>query len=510
VRAILSVFDKTGLVDFARGLDRLGTELYSTGGTQRDLAAAGLRVSSVSDLTAFPEILDGRVKTLHPAVHAGILARRDIQAHMRTLEEQSISPIDIVVGNLYPFVATVTRANVQLEDALENIDIGGPTMIRAAAKNFPHVVVVVDPADYDCVLEWLSDPDGLSLRDRRKLALKAFQHVAIYDSAVAEFLRDDDSGFPDRFTLSLRKHQDLRYGENPHQEAAAYLLESVRRPRPWGVSSARQLHGLEMSYINYLDADAAWEAAVDFPEPSAAIVKHATPCGIGRGDDVVEAYNLALEGDPVSAYGGIVAVNGTLSSGVAEAMKGVRFDIVMARDFEAAALSRLKKRQDVRLLRIENPEASDPGWTYRSFAGGMLVQQPDTDKATPEMKVVSNRPPTDHERAALLFGWRCVKHVKSNAIVLSSDKQMLGAGAGQTNRVNSVMLAVKAAGERARGSALASDAFFPFPDSVELAAEAGVTAIIQPGGSIRDKESIEAADKADIAMVFTGQRHFRH
>lgn len=509
MRAILSVFDKSGLIDFAKGLASLDTELYSTGGTQTALAEAGLRVSSVSDLTAFPEILDGRVKTLHPAVHAGILARRDVRAHMRTLDEQSISPIDIVVSNLYPFVQTVTRKNVSLEDALENIDIGGPTMIRAAAKNFPHVVVVVDPSDYGWVLDRLRR-DSLKTADRKQLALKAFQHVASYDTAVAEYLREDGE-FPERLTIALSKAGDLRYGENPHQAAAAYRVESVRRPSPWGITSAEQLHGLEMSYINYLDADAAWEAAMDFPRTACVIVKHATPCGIATARGPVNAYKAAFAGDPVSAYGGIVALNGTLTAGVAEAMKGVRFDIIMARDYEDEALNRLKKRRDTRLLRIASPDTEDPGWSYRSIAAGMLVQEPDryADDEVP-MEVVSARAPSDDERRALLFAWKCVKHVKSNAVVLCDRNSMIGAGHGQPNRVNSTMLAIRAAGARANGSVLASDAYFPFPDSVELAAEAGVTAIIQPGGSIRDKETIEVADKAGIAMVVTGVRHFRH
>lgn len=509
MRAILSVFDKSGLVGFAKGLSALQTELYSTGGTQTALSEAGLRVNSVSDLTAFPEILDGRVKTLHPAVHAGILARRDVRAHMRTLDEQSISPIDVVVSNLYPFVQTVTRKNVSLEDALENIDIGGPTMIRAAAKNFPHVVVVVDPDDYGWVLEKLQ-ADDLKLDDRKRLALKAFQHVAVYDTAVSEYLRDNDE-FPDELTVALSKTSDLRYGENPHQAAAAYRVESVRRPAPWGISSAEQLHGLEMSYINYLDADAAWEAAMDFPRSACVIVKHATPCGIATARDPATAYKGAFEGDPVSAYGGIVALNGTLTAGVAEAMKGVRFDIIMARDYDQSALDRLKKRRETRLLRITNPDSENRGWSYRSIAAGMLLQEPDryVDEDVP-MVVVSQRPPSEEERKALVFAWKCVKHVKSNAVVLCDRNKMVGAGHGQPNRVNSTMLAIRAAGRRAKGSVLASDAYFPFPDSVELAAEAGVTAIIQPGGSIRDKETFEVADNAGMAMVLTGVRHFRH
>jgi phosphoribosylaminoimidazolecarboxamide formyltransferase / IMP cyclohydrolase len=509
MRAILSVFDKSGLVDFARGLAALDTDLYSTGGTQTALSEAGLQVMSVSDLTAFPEILDGRVKTLHPAVHAGILARRDVRAHMRTLDEQSISPIDIVVSNLYPFVQTVTRKNVSLEDALENIDIGGPTMIRAAAKNFPHVLVLVDPEDYSWVLDKLRT-DSLTPADRKRLALKAFQHVASYDTAVAEYLRDEP-GFPEKLTVALSKASDLRYGENPHQAAAVYRLDSVGRPQPWGVISAEQLHGLEMSYINYLDADAAWEAAMDFPRSACVIVKHATPCGIATARDPAQAYQGAFDGDPVSAYGGIVALNGTLTAGVAEAMKGVRFDIIMARDFEAGALERLKKRRDTRLLRIVNPDSEDRGWSYRSIGAGMLIQEPDryADDEVP-MQVVTSREPSDQERSALLFAWKCVKHVKSNAVVLCDRRKMLGAGHGQPNRVNSTMLAIRAAGTQARGSVLASDAYFPFPDSIELAAEAGVTAIIQPGGSIRDQEAIEVADNAGMTMVFTGVRHFRH
>ncbi len=513
MKAIISVSDKTGVVDFARGLAGVGFELYSTGGTEKALADAGVAVTSVSKLTAFPEILDGRVKTLHPAVHGGILARRDRPSHLEELAKSGIEAIDLVAVNLYPFVETVTRPGVTLDDALENIDIGGPTMIRAAAKNFPHVLVVVDPADYGTLLDLLRS-GAVPLEERRRLALKAFQHVASYDTAIAQYLRAEEVGFPQHLTVSLSKLFDLRYGENPHQRAAVYREDSVLwGGRTWGIVAAEQLHGKALSYNNFLDADAACRAALDFAEPTAVVVKHTNPCGLACHQDLTEAYRRALSGDPVSAYGGIVAVNRELTGEAAEEIGKTFYEIVIAPAFAEEALTILQRKKNLRLLQLD-AEAAVGGATaleYRRVSGGFLAQQPDAylDDAI-ELKVVTKRAPSEQELANLRFAWKVVKHVKSNSIVIVKDRTLLGMGAGQPNRVTSVHLALRRAEERARGAVLASDAFFPFPDGVELAADGGVTAVIQPGGSIRDQEVIEAADARAMAMVFTGIRHFRH
>jgi len=513
VKAIVSVSDKTGVVDFARGLAELGFELHSTGGTHKALAEAGVAVTSVSKLTGFPEILDGRVKTLHPAVHGGILARRDQPSHLEELANSGIDAIDLVAVNLYPFVETVTRPGVTLDDALENIDIGGPTMIRAAAKNFPHVLVAVDPADYGSLLDLLRAGD-VPLEERRGLALKAFQHVASYDTAIAQYLRAEEEAFPQQLTIALSKLFDLRYGENPHQKAAVYREDSVLwGGRTWGIVTAEQLHGKALSYNNFLDADAAWRATLDFAEPTAVVVKHTNPCGLACHHDLAEAYRRALSGDPVSAYGGIVAVNRELTGEAAEEIGKTFYEIVIAPAFSEEALTVLQKKKNLRLLQLAEEAAAGcaTALEYRRVSGGFLAQQPDAylDDAI-ELKVVTKRAPSDEELADLRFAWKVVKHVKSNSIVVVKDLTLLGMGAGQPNRVTSVHLALRRAEGRARGAVLASDAFFPFPDGVELAADGGVTAVIQPGGSIRDQEVIEAADARGMAMVFTGIRHFRH
>ncbi len=513
MKAIISVSNKTSVVDLARGLAELGFEVYSTGGTHKALAEAGVAVTSVSKLTGFPEILDGRVKTLHPAVHGGILARRDRPSHLEELAKSGIEAIDLVAVNLYPFVETVTRPGVSLDDALENIDIGGPTMIRAAAKNFPHVLVLVDPADYSSLLDLLRG-GGVPLEERRRLALKAFQHVSSYDTAIAQYLRAEEEAFPQQLTVSLSKLFDLRYGENPHQQAAVYREESVRwGGQTWGIVAAEQLHGKALSYNNFLDADAAWRAALDFPEATAVVVKHTNPCGLACHQDLAEAYRRALSGDPVSAYGGIVAVNRELTGETAEEIGKTFYEIVIAPAFSEEALTILQKKKNLRLLQLGEEAAVGRATAleYRRVSGGFLAQEPDAylDDAI-ELKVVTKRAPSEEELADLRFAWKVVKHVKSNSIVVVKDRTLLGMGAGQPNRVTSVHLALRRAEERARGAVLASDAFFPFPDGVELAADGGVTAVIQPGGSIRDQEVIEAADARGMAMVFTGIRHFRH
>ena len=508
MKALLSVYDKTGITDFARELVALGYDLVSTGATHREISQAGLAVQQVADLTGSPEMLGGRVKTLHPKVHGGILARRNLADDMDELSSHGIDTIDLVAGNLYPFRQTVSRPDVTLEDALENIDIGGPTMVRAAAKNFPHVIVLVDPADYPWVIERLRS-GGLSAEERQSLAAKAFQHVALYDTAVSAYLgRSAESPFTQKLTIGLEKLFDLRYGENPHQQAALYALSSTSG----GLAGARQLHGKELSYNNLLDADGAWTTVADFAEPAVAVVKHTNPCGLAIHDDMAEAYRRAYNGDSVSAFGGIVAFNRPVTAAAAEAMGSIFYEVVIAPDYQPDALQLLKKKKTLRVLVVSNQDqAGSDGLEVRQISGGLLVQTPDNpreDSAT--WRTVTQRKPTVYELQDLAFAWKAVKHIKSNAIVLAKERTLLGMGAGQPNRVISVQLAAQAAGEGAQGSVLASDAFFPFADSIEAAAKAGVTAIVQPGGSIRDQEVIEAADRLGLVMLFTGIRHFRH
>jgi len=515
MRAIISVSDKTGVAEFARGLVKLGYGIFSTGHTKKDIEEAGVPVKSVSDITGFPEILDGRVKTLHPMVHGGILARRDLPAHMKELKEKKIEKIDLVVVNLYPFVQTVAQENVTLQDALENIDIGGPAMIRASAKNFPGVIIVVDPTDYPVILEKLQKGD-LPLDERQRLAQKAFQHTAVYDTAIAQYLRMGEAGLPEELTIAMKKRYALRYGENPHQKAAFYAELAVGSGQNTGITWAEQLGGKELSFNNILDADAAWGAAVDFAAPTVSVIKHTNPCGLATHKDIAEAYRRAFSGDEVAAYGGIVAANRPVTLAMAEAMRPVFYEIVIAPGYEPAALKLLKeKKKDLRILEAELP----PGYgkeecgyiDYRRVKGGFLVQNSDSvPEKQVDMKVVTKRAPTAKEKEDLLFAWRACKHVKSNAILLAKDKMITGMGAGQPSRIVSVQIAGEKAGAKAKGSVLASDAMFPFADVVEHAAKLGVTAIIQPGGSIRDQESIDAADKHNIAMVLTGERHFRH
>jgi phosphoribosylaminoimidazolecarboxamide formyltransferase/IMP cyclohydrolase len=512
--ALISVSDKRGVKELALGLAELGFDIYSTGGTQRYLLETGLPVHSISSLTGFPEILDGRVKTLHPFVHAGILARRERPEHMEELQRSQIPTIDLVCVNLYPFAETVARPH-RLEEALEQIDIGGPTLLRAAAKNFPSVIVLSDPDDYEPVLEMLREGE-VPMAVRRRLAAKAFQHVAAYDSIIAQYLREEEELFPLQLTVALEKVQDLRYGENPHQRAALYRLLT---PGPGtGMATARQLHGRELSYNNIMDADAAWQAVCDFQEPTVVIVKHANPCGLASRPHLAEAFHLAFQGDPISAFGGIVAVNRPVDLALAQAIREARhptsgqrlfLEVIIAPEYEAEALLLLKKSPNLRILQVSSPPADH--LTYRHVSGGLLVQEPDRyPDHQLEMKVVTKRAPSPQEMEDLLFAWKACKHVKSNAIVVAKDKALLGMGAGQPNRVQSVRLATEGAGPRAQGAVLASDAFFPFPDSVEEAARAGITAIVQPGGSVRDAEVIRAADDHGLAMVFTGVRHFRH
>ena len=506
MRALLSVYDKTNLTDFARVLHDSGYSLVSTGGTQAAIANAGIPVQHVEDLTGFPEILDGRVKSLHPAIYGGILARRDIAEHNAQLAEHGIGTIDVVASNLYPFVDTVSRPDATLIDALENIDIGGPTMIRGAAKNFPHVIVVVDPTDYGWIAERLAAGEDLTQDERRSLARKAFQHVALYDTTISQYLGEDALEL-DETTFGFSRLSTLRYGENPHQQAGLYAAPLSSG----GIVRAKQLHGIDMSYTNYLDADAAWRVVADFDQLAATVIKHTNPCGLAVHDDQPTAYRRAFDGDSVSAYGSIVAFNRPLTAETAQAMRGVLFDIIIAPAYEEAALDVLRRRRRTRLLEVQPASGPQECLDVRLVSGGALVQQTDDIAESPsDWKVVTERRPTDAELADLEFAWKAAKHIKSNTIVLAKDNTLVGMGAGQPNRVVSVHLALRIAEDKAQGSVLASDAFFPFADNIEMAAAGGITAIAEPGGSIRDDEVIAAANEHNIAMLFTGTRHFRH
>jgi len=514
MRALLSVFDKTGLDSFGHGLSMLGWELISTGNTQRALTEAGLVATSVSDVTGSPEMLDGRVKTLHPAIHGGILARRDRADHLEELDAHGIGSIDMVVGNLYPFERTIQTPGIVDIDAIEEIDIGGPAMIRAAAKNFAGVIVVIDPRDYESVLAELQSGD-VSASTRRKLAAKAFAHVSAYDSLIAAYLQGETSGddwsFPEEITFAGRLAQPLRYGENPHQRAAAYR-RLVAGQTVTGILDAEQLGGKELSFNNIVDADTAWQAAWISSRPCVAVVKHAIPCGLAAAGSPSQAFDAAVAGDPVSAFGGIIAMNTTLDEATATKVSASFFEVVIAPDFEPAALALLATKPNLRVLRLPASNTDHArGWDIKPVAGGLLVQDADTqpdDKTA--WSVVSSRQPGEDEERDLRFAWSAVRLIKSNAIVLVHDEAIAGVGSGQPNRLESVAIAARLAGERAPGTVLASDAFFPFPDGIEAAAAAGILAVIQPGGSIRDKQVIAAADAAGMAMVFTGTRHFRH
>ena len=486
----------------------------STGGTYDFLVnEAGVPVGRVSDLTGFPEILDGRVKTLHPRIHGGLLARRDDPEHLSELAQHRIDPIDVVVSNLYPFQKTVANPETTLADALENIDVGGPSMLRAAAKNFPAVTVVCDPADYGWIADRLAHA-GLPTEERRGLAHKAFSHVSDYDNAVASYLAGGDSPstedaatLPPALNLNHRKAYDLRYGENPHQRGAFYRLSTPAA----GNAGDELLHGKALSFNNIVDADAAWQVVNEFEEPTVAVVKHTNPCGLASHPDQKEAYTRAFHGDKVSAYGGIVGFNSVVEESTAQAMRGVFYEVVIAPGYTPEALALLKRRRSLRVIQRSKIRSGAPGYDLRPVTDGLLVQTPDVGQDDASCwRVVTNRAPTEKEMGDLEFAWKAAKHVKSNAIVLARDRSLVGMGAGQPNRVTSVFLALRAAADRAEGSVLASDAFFPFADNVITAFDGGVSAIIQPGGSIRDQDSIEAANAHGMAMVFTGTRHFRH
>jgi phosphoribosylaminoimidazolecarboxamide formyltransferase / IMP cyclohydrolase len=518
-RALLSVHDKTGVVDFAKGLQALGVEILSTGGTAKLLRDAGVAVVDVAQVTGFPEMLDGRVKTLHPKVHGGILARRDTPAHMQALEAHGIGPIDLVAVALYPFEQTVAKPGVTFEEAIENIDIGGPSMIRGAAKNHGGVGVVTDPSQYAPVLEELRKSGGaLSAETRGRLALEAFRRTSRYDAAIAAYLADavhpeSPSDFPGRISIFAERLQHLRYGENPHQSAAFYRPAGPVR----GLAAAEQLHGPELSYNNLLDWSAALGLLIEFADPAAVVIKHTNPCGVALGTGVADAMSRAKACDPVSIYGGIVGVNRTLDMGVVKELSGILLEILFAPDFAADALEELRRtKKKCRVLRLPCHAADYPGRMrdIRSILGGLLLQDSDlTDLDPAALKVVSKRAPTDAELRALRFAWRVAKHAKSNAIVLTGADQVVGVGAGQMNRVDSARIAVmraRANGLETKGTVCASDAFFPFRDGLDAVAEAGATAVIHPGGSLRDEEVIKAADEHGMAMVVCGIRHFKH
>ena len=495
-RALVSVYDKAGLVDLARGLDKAGVQIVSTGSTAGVIRDAGVEVTDVSDVTGFPEILDGRVKTLHPAVHAGILADPAKPAHGEALAEHGFTPFDLVVVNLYPFSS---------DPSIELIDIGGPTMVRAAAKNHAGVAVVVDPADYEPVVAEIERDGGLSDERRRELAAKAFSVIAEYDAQIAAWFAAGEA-FPAQLTPTYRKAQDLRYGENPHQ-AAAYYVEAGA----WGLGSARQLHGKELSYNNLLDTDAAWGAVCDFDEPCVAIIKHMNPAGLALGATIAEAYAPALAGDSVSAFGGIVAANREIDGDAARQIVEVFTEVVVAPGFSDEALEVLQAKKNMRILLVERPQPPARPLVARSISGGLLLQDADMAPEQPETWTVATQTqPDDATMAELRFAWTACKHVKSNAIVLTRDRAVVGVGAGQMSRVDSVRIAVQKSGGRHAGAVLASDAFFPFRDGPDAALEAGIRAIVQPGGSVRDEEVIAACDERGVPMVFTGRRHFRH
>ena len=507
-RALISVSNKTGIIEFAKGLNELGYEILSTGGTLKQLQEANVNAIAVDDITKFPEILGGRVKTLHPNIHGGLLAKRDNESHVKELETKKIDPIDLVVVNLYPFKETLAKTDVSHNDIVENIDIGGPTMLRAAAKNYQDVTVIVDPEDYDDALTLL-EKDELTKKQRKQFAAKVYRHTAHYDGMIANYFTEETGElFTPTFTRTFERVQSLRYGENPHQEATFYELPNYK-----GVSlaTANQLHGKELSYNNIQDANAALEIVLEYKDPATVAVKHMNPCGIGLATDLSTSFTRAYEADSISIFGGIIACNREVDAATANQMKEIFLEIVIAPSFSTEALTILQAKKNIRLLTIPMDQDITVYEKMTSVKGGLLVQTNDSgeiDEA--DLTVVTKTKPSEEEIEDLLFAWKAVKHVKSNAIVLAKNKQTIGIGAGQMNRIGAAEIAIKQAGDKARASVLASDAFFPMPDTVEAAINAGVTAIIQPGGSKRDQDSIDKCNEHGIAMVTTGMRHFKH
>ena len=508
-RALVSVSNKEGIVEFVRALVEEGFEIISTGGTKKVLEEANIPVVGISEVTGFPEILDGRVKTLHPNIHSGLLAIRDKEEHREALAKHDIEPIDIVVVNLYPFKETIAKPDCTFADAIENIDIGGPSMLRAAAKNHPYVTVVVDPDDYDLVLRELKEKKDVTLETKRRLAAKVFRHTAAYDALIAEYLTEAvGEEEPEHYTVTFERKQRLRYGENPHQSATFYVKPFADES---SIAKAQQLHGKELSYNNIRDADAALAIVKEFTEPAVVAVKHMNPCGVGIGTSIVEAYERAYEADPVSIFGGIIAANREIDAATAAKMKETFLEIIIAPSFTKEALDILTTKKNLRLLTVPVKKIEKPERMLTSIHSGLLVQEEDVyglDDAN--IHIPTKREPSEEEWEARRLAWKVVKHVKSNAIVLANRYMTVGVGAGQMNRVGAADIAIRQAKDRIEGAVMGSDAFFPMGDTVELAGKAGITAIIQPGGSIRDEESIEMANKYDIAMVMTGIRHFKH
>ncbi|MGX7172903.1 bifunctional phosphoribosylaminoimidazolecarboxamide formyltransferase/IMP cyclohydrolase [Enterococcus ratti] len=509
-RALLSVSDKKGIVTFAKGLLSMGVEIISTGGTKKVLDEAGISTVAIEEITGFPEMMDGRVKTLHPKIHGGLLACRELASHREAMNSLNILPIDFVCVNLYPFKKTIMKSDVGEKEAIENIDIGGPSMLRSAAKNHEFVTAIVDPKDYTLVLEELKEQGATSLETRRKLAAKVFRHTAAYDALIAQYLTEQvKEEKPEKLTLTYERKQALRYGENSHQQAAFY---QAALPESYSIAQAKQLHGKELSFNNIRDADAALRVMKEYQKPTVVALKHMNPCGIGSAETIFAAWQAAYEADPVSIFGGIIVLNREVDLATAKEMHNLFLEIIIAPSYSSESLEVLKTKNNLRLLTVDfSSLLKQPSEDIVSVLGGVLVQQQDTSMEDEnKWQVVTERQPTAEEMAALTFAWKAVKHVKSNAIVLSNQYQTLGIGAGQMNRVGSVKIAIEQAGEKANEAVLASDAYFPMDDSVEYAAKHGIKAIIQPGGSIKDQTSIDMANKYGVAMVFTNVRHFKH
>ncbi len=512
-RALISVSDKDGIVDFSKRLSKLGIEILSTGGTANILKKAGLEIKDVSDVTGFPEMLDGRVKTLHPFIHAGILAKRKEKKHMDTLKNHGIETIDLLVCNLYPFEETIKKTNVSIEEVIENIDIGGPSLIRAAAKNFEDVIIVVNKKQYDTVLKTLEIKGDLTLKEREKLAIEAFTHTARYDSIISNYLRNKWTNdlLPDENIIAISKIQDMRYGENPHQMGAFYkTLPEITEPC---ITNVEKLQGKELSYNNILDSDCAIECLKEFSDPTCVIIKHATPCGIASANSLLQAWKDAYATDTYSPFGGIVAFNRELDKAIAEELSKLFLEVIIAPSFSKEAHMILSKKKNLRVLKLKelDKKINRNGIVFRSVVGGILSQERDIKLTTKkDWKIVTKRKPIEQELLSMEFAVKCVKHIKSNSVVFVKETRTVGIGGGQTSRVDAVWIATSKGKENIKDSIMASDAFFPFRDGIDVAADAGVKAIIQPGGSIRDEEVIKAADEHNIAMVFSGQRYFRH
>nr|WP_072975553.1 bifunctional phosphoribosylaminoimidazolecarboxamide formyltransferase/IMP cyclohydrolase [Tissierella praeacuta] len=508
-RALISVFHKEGIVEFASELKKLGWEIISTGGTYKILKESGIEVIEVNNVTNFPEILDGRVKTLNPYIHGGLLYIRDNENHIKTIEDMKIDPIDMVVNNLYPFEETINKLNVTHEEIIENIDIGGPSMIRAAAKNYKDVTVIIDPSDYEQVLNELKFEGKTTFRTRQYLARKVFNYTAYYDTLISNYFNEiEEVIFPEKLTLAYKSKEELRYGENPHQKAAFYKEVGKKEGT---LAGAIQLHGKELSFNNINDANGCIEALKEFDEPTVVAVKHANPCGIGSGKDILEAYKKAYECDKVSIFGGIIAANREIDEKVAEKINQIFIEIVMAPSFTEKALEILTQKKNIRIMQIDSIiDRKYKELDIKKVLGGLLVQDKDRILLNEEIKIVTKNQPTEKQMEDLLFAWKAAKSVKSNGVVIAKDKATIGIGLGEVNRVWAVQNAIERAGEKVKGAVLASDGFFPFKDSIELLSSAGVAAIIQPGGSLKDSEVIEEADKNSISMIITGIRHFKH